>query len=141
MKDLLKKLNFKDQKRIVILNAEEAFIQSVSEELNGVIIDKAVDQRCPYEFMLVFVKKAVEVEEIAPVVLHNLTADGIIWFCYLKKSSVNHSADLDRDHGWDALNRAGLFSVRMVSIDKNWSAVRFRNGRYIRSSSKHTEIK
>ena len=135
MIDILKKLNFKGQKRIVILNAEEDFMNSIAAELVGVIIDKAVDQRCPYEFMIVFVKKVREVENIAPVALHNLNADGILWFCYPKKTSKFYSPGLDRDHGWDTLIRSGLNGIRLISIDENWSAFRFRNAKYIKSKS------
>jgi hypothetical protein len=135
MRDLLKKLNFKGHKRIVIINAEDIFFDSISRELSGVITDRVVDQRCPYEFILIFVKKVKEIENIAPVVLHNLTADGILWFCYPKKTSKNFSAGLDRDHGWDALNRSGFHGVRVISVDDDWSALRFRNVKFIKSAS------
>jgi hypothetical protein len=68
-------------------------------------------------------------------VLHNLTADGILWFCYPKKTSKKFSSDLERDRGWKALNDAGFFGIRMVSIDDDWSAMRFRNIRFIKSKS------
>jgi hypothetical protein len=135
MRDLLKKLNFKGHKRIVIINAEDIFFDSISRELSGVITDRVVDQRCPYEFILIFVKKVKEIENIAPVALHNLTADGILWFCYPKKTSKNFSPGLDRDHGWDALNRSGFHGVRVISVDDDWSALRFRNVKFIKSAS------
>lgn len=135
MKDLLKKLNFKGQRRIVIINAENSFLKAVAEELNDIIIDNEVDQRCPYEFMILFVKSVAEVDHLAPVALHNLTADGILWFCYPKKTSKKYSTDLERDSGWKALTNAGFFGIRMVAIDSDWSALRFRNGKYIKSKS------
>ena len=135
MNELLKKLNFKGYKRIVIINAEEDFLNAISGELSGVITDKEVDQRCPYVFMLIFVKKVKEVENIAPVALHNLTADGILWFCFPKKTSKLFTSGLDRDHGWEALNRSGFYGVRLISVDENWSAMRFRNIRFIKSKS------
>ena len=135
MKDLLKKLNYKGQKRIAVINAEEDFILDAAKELREVIIDIEIDQRCPYEFMILFVKSIEEVDRLAPVALHNLTADGILWFCYPKKSSKKYSSDLERDHGWKALNEAGFHGIRMVAIDDNWSAMRFRNIKFIKSSS------
>ena len=68
--------------------------------------------------------------------LHNLMADGILWFCYPKKTSKKYRTDLDRDHGWKSLNDSGLFGVRMVSIDDDWSAFRFRNAKFIKSFKK-----
>jgi hypothetical protein len=135
MQDLLKKLNYKGQKRIAVINAEEDFIRAVAKELKDVIIDIEIDQRCPYEFMILFVKSIAEVDQLAPVALHNLTADGILWYCYPKKSSKKYYSNLERDHGWKALNEAGFHGIRMVAIDDNWSAMRFRNIKFIKSSS------
>lgn len=135
MKDLLKKLNFKGQRRIVLINAESSFLKAVSKELKEVIIDTEIDQRCPYEFMILFVKNIEEVDHLAPIALHNLTADGVLWFCYPKKTSQKYSSNLERDHGWKALTEAGFFGIRMVAFDNDWSAMRFRNIKYIKSKS------
>jgi len=135
MKELLKKLNYKSQPRIAVLNSEENFLLALKEELRDIITDTEIDQRCPYSFIIVFVRKEKEVGAVTPVVLHNLTADGILWFCYPKKTSKKIHSDLERDKGWKSLNDAGFYSVRMVSVDDNWSAVRFRNLRFIKSTS------
>lgn len=135
MKELLTKLNYKGHKRIAVINAEEKFFRAVAIELKNVITDDDIDQRCPYEFMMLFVKSISDVEQLAPVALHNLTADGILWFCYPKKTSKKYSSDLERDHGWKTLNDAGFYGIRMVSVDDDWSAMRFRNIRFIKSKS------
>ena len=135
MKDLLNKLNYKGYNRIAIINSGEEFLKKVSDELKEVIIDSVIDQRCPYNFMIIFVRKLKEVQEISPVALHNLTADGILWFCYPKKSSKRLTSDLERDKGWKSLNDMGFHGIRMVSIDEDWSALRFRNIKYIKSKS------
>lgn len=134
MTDLLVKLNYKGQERIAVINAEDNFIQQVSGKLENVIIDKRVDPRYPYSFMILFVTKSTEVDHITTVALHNLTADGILWFCYPKKSSKKNNAGLNRDHGWNALEDAGFRGIRLVSIDDDWSALRFRNVRYIKTT-------
>ncbi len=141
MKDLLRKLNYKQYKRITLINAEESFKKALSEELPDVITDYEVDPRCPYEFMIIFVRTMADVERIAPVALHNLTADGILWFCYPKKTSRKYSSGLERDKGWKALNSAGFHGVRMVSIDDEWSALRFRNIKFIKSASQRFQDK
>jgi hypothetical protein len=135
MKELLKKLNYKDQARIAVINAEEPFFKAVSKELKGVVTDNEIDQRCPYEFMILFVKTVSEVKNLTQIALHNLTADGVLWFCYPKKSSKKYSSDLERDKGWKALKEAGFYGIRMVAIDDDWSAMRFRNIRFIKSTS------
>jgi hypothetical protein len=135
MKDLLKKLNYKGNKRIAIINAEEYFLTELTKELKDIIIDVEIDQRCPYEYIMVFVRSLAEVEKYGPMTLHNLTADGILWFCYPKKTSGKYTSGPERDRGWKSLNDAGLYGIRLVSVDNDWSAMRFRNIRYIKSSS------
>lgn len=135
MKELLKKLNYREQKRIVVINAEKEFLKAVTKELKGIIVDTEIDQRCPYEYILIFVKSVADVKHYSPMALHNLTADGILWFFYPKKSSGLHVKGLERNKGWEALNKLGFYGIRMVSVDDDWSALRFRNSKYIKSSS------
>ncbi|MBI5008427.1 MAG: hypothetical protein HZB98_01990 [Bacteroidia bacterium] len=135
MKKLLDKLNYKDQPRIALINTDTNQLDSLSAGLQNVIIDKEIDPRCPYSFILIFVKNISEVENATPVLLHNLTADGVLWFCYPKKTSKNYKSELNRDYGWKALNDSGFYGIRMVSIDNDWSALRFRHTKYIKSKS------
>ena len=135
MKTLLDKLNYKGQKRIALINAEDNFCQALSKELKDIQIDIEIDQRYPYEFMILFTKSVSEVEFFAPIALHNLLADGVLWFCYPKKSSKKYTSDLERDNVWKALNEFGFHGIRLVAIDEDWSAMRFRNVKYIKSSS------
>jgi hypothetical protein len=135
MKNLLNKLNYKGQKRISVINADETFIISIFSELKDVIIDQKIDPRYPYEFIIIFAKSVSEVELLAPMTLHNLKADGVLWFCYPKKTSKKYRSDIDRDHGWKVLNDSGLYGIRLVAIDEDWSALRFRNKKYIKSTS------
>lgn len=135
MKKLLEKLNYKGQDRIAVLNAGENFSAIIKTELENVLIDKEIDPRYPYDFIIIFVKSISEVEALAPMALHNLLADGVLWFCYPKKTSKNYTTDLTRDYGWKSLNDSGLHGIRMVAIDDDWSAMRFRNARFIKSKN------
>jgi len=135
MRYLLKKLNYKGSKRIAVINPEEAFFKAISDELEDVITDNEIDQRYPYDFMLIFVKTIKDVNHYSPIALHNLTADGVLWFCYPKKTSKKFSSELERDRGWKALNDLGFYGIRMVAVDENWAAMRFRNIKYIKSTS------
>jgi hypothetical protein len=141
MRPLLEKLNYKGQKRIAILNAEKNFILAPMKEIKDIQIDTKIDPRYPYDFMILFVRKAAEVKEIVPVALHNLAVDGVLWFCYPKKTSKKYLSEIDRDHGWEALNDLGFFGIRMVAIDEDWSAMRFRNIKYIKTVSERFAVK
>jgi hypothetical protein len=135
MKKLLEKLNYKGNSRIAVLNADENFSASLSKELNEVTIDRDIDPRFPYNFIMIFVRNQVEVEAFTPIALHNLLCDGILWFCYPKKTSKKFSSDIDRDHGWKTLNDVGFHGIRLVAVDNDWSALRFRNIKFIKSVS------
>ena len=82
---------------------------------------------------MIFVRNQAEIETFTPIALHNLLCDGVLWFCYPKKTSKRFHADIDRDHGWKTLNDAGFHGIRMVAIDDDWSALRFRNIKFIKS--------
>lgn len=134
MKNLLEKLNYKGQERIALLNSGETFTNSLSNTLKDVVIDKEIDPRFPYDFIIIFATSISDVEFFAPIALHNLMADGVLWFCYPKKTSKKYSSELDRDHGWEVLNNAGLNGIRLIAIDDDWSALRFRNVKFIKSN-------
>jgi hypothetical protein len=134
MKNLLNKLNYRGQKRIAVINANEIFLNALSKEISDVVIDVEIDNRYPYEFMLIFVELVSEVEQLAPKAMHNLISDGILWFAYPKKTSKKYSSDIDRDHGWEILIERGFDKVRQVAVNDDWSALRFMNIRYIKSS-------
>ena len=135
MKRLLEKLNYKGNDRIAVLNAEENFTVSLSSELRDVTIDREIDPRFPYHFILIFVRSLAEIETFTSIALHNLLCDGILWFCYPKKTSKIFRSDIDRDHGWNTLNNAGFHGIRLVAIDEDWTAMRFRNIKFIKSTS------
>jgi hypothetical protein len=134
MKMLLEKLNYKGQKRIAVINATESFSCSLYRELKDVVVDDEIDPRFPYDFILLFVMSVSEVEYLAQIALHNLVSDGILWFCYPKKTSKKYSSDLERDRGWKIMNDLGFNVIRIVAIDADWSAMRFRNVRFIKSA-------
>lgn len=135
MSKLLEKLNYKGNKRIAVLNAEESFIGTLSMEIIELTIDREIDPRFPYDFIMIFVRNQSEIDTFTPVALHNLLCDGVLWFCYPKKTSVKYRSEIDRDHGWKTLNDAGFHSIRIVAIDDDWSAMRFRSIKFIRSTS------
>jgi hypothetical protein len=134
MQKLVEKLNYKGQERIALMNSDEEFARSLSDYLKDITIDREIDPRYPYSFIIVFVKSIADVDRLTCIAIHNLVADGILWYCYPKKSSKKYKSDLDRDHGWKMLNDSGFHEIRMVSIDEDWSAMRFRNVKFIKST-------
>jgi hypothetical protein len=83
--------------------------------------------------MLAFVHGSAEVKELGPACLHNLSHDGALWLAYPKGTSKRYTSDINRDRGWTPVAEWGFVPVSQVSIDTDWSALRFRNIKYVKS--------
>lgn len=131
MTPLFNKLNLKHQRAIVVLNAPAMF-EAELQALGDVEIIRAPEQVTSFEFALVFATQKRELDNLATRLIKNAKADAVLWFAYPKGSSKNYQCDFNRDNGWDVMTNAGYDGVRMVAIDDDWSALRFRQTEFIK---------
>lgn len=136
MEYLLKKLNYRDQDRICIINGNNGFIKGINKARPSLRVDREIDPKYLYNFFLIFIKKESDLRETAPQSIHNLSEDGILWFAYPRQSSKTTDPDINRDKGWDLVSAHGFKPVRQVCIDDKWSALRFRDKRFIKKRKK-----
>ena len=127
MKKLLEKLSYKNQQRIALLNADDKFRKRFATTLKNITIDLDIDLRFPYRFMMIFAKNIAEVDQVTPAVIHNLSDDGVAWFCFPRKTSRKIETDLSKDSGWKSLNDAGFYGKRVITVNDDWSALRFKH--------------
>lgn len=132
MASVFEKLNLKDQKQILVLNAPESFEGELAG-LRGVAVRRALKDLKEIEFALAFVTKQAEVDTLGKSIAQKATGDAVVWFAYPKGSSKKYKCEFNRDSGWDAIGKLGLEPVRMVAIDEDWSAVRFRRVEFIKT--------
>ncbi|MRR19326.1 hypothetical protein EG827_03955 [bacterium] len=132
MDDILKKLKYGDQERIAVLNAPEEFRERIAGLLPEVKIDTEINARYLYDFMIAFTPGSSDVEKIGPACVHNLSDDGKLWMAYPKGTSRKYISDINRDRGWDIVEETGFRRVSQVAIDNDWSALRFRNVKYVK---------
>lgn len=78
------------------------------------------------DYVVLFVNSRADLKKYLPLAQKWLKPEGIFWIAYPKKASGVNS-DIDRDHGWEPVIKAGFRSVRSVSIDEDWTALRFRS--------------
>jgi hypothetical protein len=130
MATVFQKLNLKDQTEIVILNAPASFEPEI-QTLRGTAVRRSLGN-AGHSFSLAFVTKQAEVDALARTIGERVDGDAVVWFAYPKKSSKKYTCEIDRDHGWQELGKAGFEPVRMVAIDEDWSAVRFRRVGFIK---------
>jgi len=126
------KLNLKDQKQILLINAPESFEPEL-KTLRGVTVQRDVKNAGEVEFSLAFVTQQKEVDTLGKAVAKKAKGDAVVWFAYPKGSSKKYKSEINRDAGWQVLGDAGFEPVRMVAIDEDWSAVRFRRTDFIKS--------
>jgi hypothetical protein len=135
---VFEKLNLKDQKRIVVLNAPESFEPELAA-LKGVAVIRKIESGAPIEFMLAFVTKQPEVDKLAKRAGAAAKGDAVVWFAYPKGTSKKYKCEFNRDSGWAGMGAAGFEPVRMVAIDEDWSAVRFRRVEFIKTMTRARE--
>jgi hypothetical protein len=138
MTALFKKLNFKAQPEIHILNAPASFAGEF-QEMAGVTkvvqsIGKAVS------FAIVFATKQKEVDDFAARIAACRQGDAVIWIAYPKGSSKRYKCEFHRDNGFEQMGAHGFEPVRMVAIDEDWSALRFREVNHIKTMTRSSAL-
>jgi hypothetical protein len=138
MQSTFEKLNLKNGKQILVLGAPESFEPELAA-LDGVTILRSLKEPKQIEFSLAFVTKQREVDTLAAAIAKRAAGDAVVWFAYPKGSSKKYKCEINRDHGWEVLGKAGFEPVRMVAIDQDWSAVRFRRAEFIKTLTRGKE--
>jgi hypothetical protein len=133
MTPLFKKLNFKDHKSILVVNSPKSFDIELSEMSNIAQIEKKEEDITEIEFVLCFATTQIEIDSFITAVNPKILGDAVIWLCYPKGTSKNYKCDFNRDTGWAIVGELGFEPVRMVAIDEDWSALRFRKVEYIKT--------
>lgn len=127
------KLNLKSLTKILVLNAPRSFEPELAA-LHGITLSRSLRGLRKIEFALAFVTRQKEVEQLADSIAKIAKGDPVVWFAYPKGTSKNYQSGINRDNGWQALRQAGFDTVRMVAIDEDWSALRFRRVEFIKAS-------
>ncbi len=138
--ELFKKLNYKDQGEAVILNAPEEFKASLSHTEFGKFVQDKFKAEQEISFILCFVQHRNALEKQIESIVPHLKDDVLLWFAYPKKSSKNYDSDISRDKGWESLGKYKYEPVRLVSIDDDWSAMRFRHLDYIKELKRNPKM-
>ena len=135
MSAIFKKLNLKDQTEIVVLNAPESFEPELAA-LASVNVVRDLKGVKALSFALAFVTKQAEVDKLAPALAKRTQGDALVWFAYPKGSSKKYKCDFNRDTGWSALGELEFEPIRIVALDEDWSALRFRRVEFIKTMTR-----
>jgi hypothetical protein len=132
MATVFDKLQLKDRKEIVVLNAPKSFEPELAR-LKGVTVKRALTGVKDIDFALAFVMTQAELDAAIKSVTARARGDAGVWFAYPKGSSKRYTSTINRDNGWAKLGEAGFEGVRMIAIDEDWSALRFRRAAFIKT--------
>jgi hypothetical protein len=132
MTELLKKLNFKDQKEILILNAPEDFEPFLKEIKPVTKVTTELKAGKEFTFMIAFAKTQKEVDGFVPKMVKALPGDGLLWIAYPKGTSKKYKSEISRDKGWEMLIKLGFETVRLIAINDDWSCMRFRRTEFVK---------
>jgi hypothetical protein len=132
MTPLFNKLNLKGQKEVVVLNAPESFEREL-DALDAVTVHRDASTLERVEFALAFIITNAQLAAAAEAILPKAQGDAVVWFAYPKGTSKRYKCEFNRDTGWAPMGAAGFEGVRMVAIDEDWSALRFRRVEHIKT--------
>jgi hypothetical protein len=128
---LFKKLNLGVNQEIAVFNVPDSF-ESQLKQLKGVKIARDPGKPKGVKFGLAFAITQTQLDRASKILAAAADGDAVIWFAYPKGSSKRYTCEFNRDSGWGVIQAAGFESVRMVAIDEDWSALRFRRVEYVK---------
>jgi hypothetical protein len=129
MKTVAQKLGWKEGKSGVMVGCPaDVAIPEFSKEQAG-----------PSDILLFFLFEEAAVETALDAAIAHYAVGRSLWFAYPKKSG-NIKTALDRDTGWEKMVKADLLPVSQISIDENWSALRFRYRHEIKVLARKNDV-
>lgn len=132
---LFKKLNLGVHDEIVLLDAPDSFVP-VLKLLEGVKVVRDPKNPKSVKFGLAFAVTQAQLDRASKLFAAAAEGDAVLWFAYPKGTSKRYTCEFNRDSGWGVIKAAGFDSVRMVAIDEDWSALRFRRLEYVKPAAK-----
>lgn len=135
MTPLFKKLNLGSNVTILVVNAPDSFEAELASLADVKILRKG-SSKSQVLFAIGFAAKQSELDKVSASLAGATAGDAIVWVCYPKGTSKRYRCEFNRDQGWSVLGNAGFEPVRQVSIDDDWTALRFRRTEFIKSMNR-----
>lgn len=137
MENVLKKLGWKNQPRVAVINAPteiQAALAACLQDPPNTVLEG------PCDFVMYFAVDLTAVERDKAELTGAMAKDGRLWICYPKKTSKKYKSDLSRDILWPLFGEFDYEPVSQYAIDDDWSAMRFRPVDEIKSMSRQRAV-
>lgn len=137
--DLLKKLKRKEEEKLYLLSLPE-LLSDLKKEFSQVlpVEEKLGEEKA--DFVLVFFHTQEEIREKVPGIMEKIHEDTLFWVSYPKKSSKKVPSDITRDQGWAVFGAYAYEPVSQISISEDYSALRFRPLKDIKSFTRSEKM-
>ena len=130
LQNLLEKLQLSEEKNLLIQglpsSIEKQFVKlAFAKNLTPLLKTRKID------FALVFAVSQYQLRSILSEVIPALHEKAKFWIAY-PKSTSKIVTDLNRECSWNCIRTIGFVSVREVTLDHVWSAIRFQKSAPVR---------
>ncbi len=122
-KTVAQKLFIKEGMRILLVNAPAGYVAKLGKLPKNVRVVK--ESSAPVDFVQLFIANRKELEAQLPKLKKALNPNGMLWVCYLKGTSKTKT-DINRDSLHAYARTVGLEGIALISVDDDWSAMRFK---------------
>ncbi|GMQ30799.1 hypothetical protein [Algoriphagus confluentis] len=138
MDPLLKKMNFKPGMKAQIWNAPEELASLIQTwKKDGFLVEN--EEKA--DFFLAFVYSKEDIDQYFEA-MHALSPeDEALWIAYPKGTSKKYKVNINRDSGWTKAGELDYEAVRQIAINEDWSALRFRKVKYIKTLTRRFSAK
>ncbi len=135
---ILKKMNFKEGMKIRVWNQPTDLEHLIETWRKLGVLCETEDTA---SMLMAFVQSEEEVIRFFPQ-LHALSPeDEAIWMVYPKGTSKLYKSTINRDSGWKTAGDYDYEVVKQIAIDENWSALRFRKLKFIKTLTRSFSTK
>ncbi|MBN1299948.1 MAG: YdeI/OmpD-associated family protein [Melioribacteraceae bacterium] len=118
-----KKLLLKPNQKVLLLNCPEDIDVIIQPLPDKSVLSTRI--RDSFDAEIIFVKFKKDLMKAADKMIRSLRSDGVLWVAYPRKES-GIETDLNRNICIDTFTKSGYSPVSLVSINDNWSCMRFR---------------
>jgi 1-acyl-sn-glycerol-3-phosphate acyltransferase len=108
--------------QVLVLKPPDGYLDHLAPFPEGASARESPDAE--HDQVLLFAADRAQLESDLSTALKSLKPGGILWAAY-PNPDAGSGTDLSRDHGWGALQVAGLVAVAHVELDRMWNAHRF----------------
>lgn len=120
---LVRKLGIKPGSNMLLVNEPDHYLELLDELPEGIKIHEGLDHP-PYDFIHLFAGDKATMYRQLSVIKGLLDKQGMLWVSWIKKAS-EQKTDITQSNVQQMGLQAGLVDVKICSVDKDWSALKF----------------